>query len=441
MITDKQILQHIARQPKGTAGFKQLIRELGLRGNERHELDDRLRAMRRRGDLLEIGRGRYTLPNVAGEKNLAVGRLSMHRDGYGFVIPHSEEIKRKIEGDIYIPPNAIGMAMHGDTVLVEVGDPKPGGRAEGRIVKVADRKHTTVVGTFHYGDKFNFVSPIDEKITNDIIIAAGMEVPSEEEEDESNDEGPAMLPRRFLGKRQVKSTPHRVIGEEARRKVDLENLEGVVVDVKITQWPTHSQPARGRVVEVLGYEDDFGVDVEIVIRKHHIPHVFPPEVLQEAQEIHATVAHKEIARRHDYRELPIVTIDGETARDFDDAAYARVLENGNFELQVHIADVAQYVTEDSELDDEARLRGTSVYFPDRAVPMLPLELSTDICSLRPNVERLVLSCVMEIDRAGEVVSYDIHEGVIRSAARMTYNNVQAILDGDAALRREYSQLL
>ncbi len=445
MITDKQILQHIARQPKGTAGFKQLVRELGLRGSERHELDDRLRGMRRRGELLEIGRGRYTLPNAATNKNLAVGRLSMHRDGYGFVTPQNDELRHSIEGDVYIPPNAVGMAMHGDIVLVEVGERKPGGRAEGRIVKVADRKHATVVGTFHYGDKagkaFNFVSPIDEKITHDVIIPAGMEIPGEEEE-ETEDEGPAILPRRFSGKRQVKSqTPHRVIGAEARRKVDPEDLEGVVMDVRITQWPTHTQPARGRVIEILGYEDDFGVDVEIIIRKHHIPHIFPAEVLREAQDIHPTVSHKEIERRQDYRALPIVTIDGETARDFDDAVFARELENGNFELQVHIADVAQYVTEDSELDDEARLRGTSVYFPDRAVPMLPLELSTDICSLRPHVERLVLSCIMEIDRAGEVVNYHIHEGVIRSAARMTYNSVQAVLDGDLRTRNEYEALI
>src|SRR5207248_927739 len=152
----------------------------------------------------------------------------------------------------------------------------------------------------------------------------------------------------------------------------------------------------------------------------------------QAQAISAVIPQTEVRARHDYRDLPIVTIDGETARDFDDAVHARMLPNGNYELQVHIADVAQYVQDGTPLDDEARLRGTSVYFPDRAVPMLPLELSTDICSLRPNVERLVLSCIMEIDRAGEVVSYKINEGIIRSAARMTYINIQAILDGDAA---------
>ena len=186
------------------------------------------------------------------------------------------------------------------------------------------------------------------------------------------------------------------------------------------------------MVEILGYEDDFGVDVEIVIRKHHLPHRFPVEVLQEAQQFEPVIPSSELRHRRDYRTLPIVTIDGETARDFDDAVTVRRLSNGNFELQVHIADVAHYVREGSPIDLEARLRGTSVYFPDRAVPMLPIELSTDLCSLRPQVDRLVLSCVMEIDHQGEIVGYTLNEGVIRSAERMTYTNVKLILEGDHA---------
>src|SRR5438874_1041203 len=236
------------------------------------------------------------------------------------------------------------------------------------------------------------------------------------------------------------STRHRVIGKEARRSAHAD-LEGMVVDVEIVQWPSGTQNARGKVIEVLGYEDDFGVDVEIVIRKHHIPHVFAAEVLQEAESFTPVLHRNASSRRQDYRKLQIVTIDGETARDFDDAVLVRNLPNGNYELQVHIADVAQYVTQGSAIDGEARWRGTSVYFPDRAVPMLPLELSTDLCSLRPHVDRLVLSCVMEIDHAGEIGSYEIHEGVIRSAARMTYNEVQAILDGDHAIRQQYASLI
>src|SRR5262249_32718111 len=192
---------------------------------------------------------------------------------------------------------------------------------------------------------------------------------------------------------------------------------------------------------ILGYEDDFGVDVEIVIRKFHLPHRFPAQVLDEAQSVDAVVPAREIRKRRDYRNWPIVTIDGETARDFDDAVSVRHLDNGNYELQVHIADVAHYVAANSSLDQEARLRGTSVYFPDRAIPMLPLELSTDICSLRPHLDRLVMSCVMEIDHQGEIVGYEIGEGVIRSAERMTYTNVNLCLEGDPGARNRYAPLV
>src|SRR5208283_2011482 len=227
-------------------------------------------------------------------------------------------------------------------------------------------------------------------------------------------------------KPQKKRSRDRVMGDEAKVHADCQDLEGVIVDVEITDWPSATQNPRGRVIEVLGEENDFGVDVEIMIRKFHLPHRFPPQVIEEAQAIENTIPARELRHRRDYRDLPHVTIDGETARDFDDAVHVRRLENGNYELQVHIADVAHYVTPDSPLDQEARLRGTSVYFPDRAVPMLPLELSTDICSLRPQVDRLVLSCTMEIDHHGEIVGYEINEGVIRSAYRMTYTAVNAV---------------
>jgi ribonuclease R len=434
LLTDSQIISHIQRQPRQTAGYKQLLREMHVRGHERRTLEERLRQMVKRGQLVEVGRDKFAMPQAAsggikgagkGEnKNLVSGKLHMHRDGYGFVTPDSPAIKERIEGDIYIPPPAIGMAMHGDHVMVELGSTKRDGRAEGRIVQLVGRAHSTVVGTFHYGDRHNYVTPIDDRISQEIIIPQGAEVP------EINPE-----PR-------GRESRHRVIGSEAKRHYkEGDDLEGVVVDVELTQWPSPAQPAKGRVLEVLGYEDDFGVDVEIIIRKHHLPHYFPDEVLEQAQHMSAVIPQAEVKARHDYRGLPIVTIDGETARDFDDAVYAKVLPNGNYELQVHIADVAQYVNEDTPLDEEARLRGTSVYFPDRAVPMLPLELSTDICSLRPNVDRLVLSCIMEIDRAGEVQGYAIHEGIICSAARMTYTNVQLILDGDAGMRREYAHLV
>ncbi|HEX6465916.1 MAG TPA: RNB domain-containing ribonuclease, partial [Terriglobales bacterium] len=422
MLNEREILNRIERQPNRTVGYKQLVKELGLRGGEeRRELEGQLNRLVSRGDLVEVERDRYALPVAAADKNLIAGSLSMHRDGYGFVTPEGEEVRRTVEGDIYVPAHAIGVAMHGDRVLVEISATKGDGRAEGRIVKIARRAHRTVVGTFHYGDRYNYVEPIDAKLTQAIIIPPGSELPEEK-------------------KAGQEASPHRVLGREARRK-EITDLEGVVVDVEITGWPSGTHNPRGRVIEVLGYEEDFGVDVEIIIRKHHLPHTFPDGVLGEAKSIPAQIPRRLLEHRKDYRDLPIVTIDGETARDFDDAVLVRRLDNGNFELQVHIADVAQYVTPGSALDREAFLRGTSVYFPDRAIPMLPLELSTDICSLRPDLDRLVLSCVMEIDHAGEILGYDIHEGVIRSAARMTYTNVFRILEGDAAAREEYAPLI
>ncbi len=326
--------------------------------------------------------------------------------------------------------------MHGDQVLVELGRKKEDGRAEGRILRVLSRGNPTVVGIFHHGARHNYVTPMDEKITQEVIIPRGMEWPSGEPaaEPSPHPHGKVITPRKRQQERD------RVLGGEARRR-EWDDLEGLVVDVEITDWPSPTESPRGRVVEILGYEDDFGVDVEIVIRKYHLPHRFPVEVLQEAQQFEPLIPSGELRHRRDYRSLPIVTIDGETARDFDDAVTVRRMSNGNFELQVHIADVAHYVRESTSIDLEARLRGTSVYFPDRAVPMLPMELSTDLCSLRPQVDRLVLSCVMEIDHAGEILGYTLNEGVIHSAERMTYTNVNLILEGDHAQRQRYHQLV
>jgi ribonuclease R len=310
-------------------------------------------------------------------------------------------------------------------------------------VRPVVRAHSTVVGIFHHGNRGNFVTPIDQKISQEIVIPPGMEYP---EAPSSAGVSPA-VPRASRPRqdgatvsRKHKSVD-RVLGEEAARRTEWNDLENVVVDVEITDWPSATQNPRGRVVEILGYEDDFGVDVEIIIRKFHLPHRFPPEVLDQAQRIDPIIPAHEAQKRRDFRALPIVTIDGETARDFDDAVTVRQIDGGNFELQVHIADVAHYVRPDSALDQEARLRGTSVYFPDRAVPMLPLELSTDICSLRPHVDRLVLSCVMKIDHRGEILGFELCEGIIRSAERMTYTDVNAVLEGDAGTRKRYANLV
>ena len=472
MLSDSAILKKIERQPKRAVGFKQLVRELGLHGEQRHELDDRLDRMVANGQLLKVDSDRYALPSPSAGKNAIVGRLTMHRDGYGFVLldPKSlnPALKARLAGDVFIPPPFIGSAMHGDQVLVEVGTIRPDGRAEGRIIRTVNRAHATVVGTFHYGSRHNYVTPIDEKIRQEIIIPPGMECPEDKNSRDSSQSAPsnssvssaavppavarATRPRPVppvrdrssganLGSRPSTKSVHRVLGDEAAHRTTWDDLDGVVVDVEITDWPSPTQNPRGRVVEILGCEDDFGVDVEIMIRKHHLPHRFPPEVLDEAQAIENAIPADKLRRRRDYRGLPIVTIDGETARDFDDAITVRQLDNGNYELQVHIADVAQYVTDSSALDQEGRLRGTSVYFPDRAVPMLPLELSTDTCSLRPKVDRLVLSCLMEIDHQGEVLGYEINEGVIHSAERMTYTAVNAALEGDQATRQRYAPLV
>jgi ribonuclease R len=426
--TDREILARIARQPNQAAGFKQLVRELGLGGGEeRRRLEERLQKLVDRGDLVNTGRDRFALPQAAAKQNLVAGELSVHRDGYGFVRPRDPGTRERITGDIYVSPREMNAAMSGDQVLVEVGPTRADGRAEGRIVKVIGRAHPTVVGIFHYGDRYNYVQPMDDKLSDPVIIPRGSEIPNIETQHAAS------------AATKHGESRHRVIGKEAKRRHQAD-LEGLVVDVEIVQWPSGAQGARGKVIEVLGYEDDFGVDVEIIIRKHHIPHVFPAEVLEAAESIIPVIHQDEVRRRKDFRDLPIVTIDGETARDFDDAVLVRKRPSGNYELQVHIADVAHYVTEGSAIDAEANLRGTSVYFPDRAVPMLPLELSTDICSLRPQVERLVLSCVMELGHAGEVIGYELNEGVIRSAARMTYNEVQAILDGDQSMRSQYAHL-
>jgi ribonuclease R len=421
-MTDRELIARIARQPGQRAGYKQLVRELGLGGGrERRLLLEQLAKLVARGDLAKTDREQWSLPQKATSRDqLAAGRLDLHRDGYGFVRPEVRQSSG--EGDIFIPPDAMSGAMQGDQVLVELAasrSPRKDDRKQGRIVRILTRRNATIVGTFQYARSEraggNYVRPFDARMTQPVLIAYGDEIPAEGSAEE-----------------------HRVLGEEAR-VADDQDLEGLVVDVEILEWPTATRPARGRVMEILGSQDDFGVDVEMMIRKHQLPRVFPAEVMAEAREV-AHLDAEEVARREDFRSLPIVTIDGETARDFDDAVLVTETSSG-YELQVHIADVSEYVREGSQLDLEARLRGTSVYFPDRAVPMLPQELSTDICSLRPAEDRLVLSCLMQLNAEARIVSYRIVEGVIRSAARMTYTNVHKILEGDEELRTEYAPLV
>jgi len=463
-VPDRELLQRVGRSAQQRAGYKQLVRELGLGGGrERRLLLEQLARLVARGELVKPDAESWALPQSADRKvgrrpvggsrprmtaseDLIAGRLDLHRDGYGFVRVSGE---KKIDGDIFIPPNAMNGAMQGDEVLVEMAPAGRDGRRSGRIARVLTRRNATMVGIFHasgvkrqfaqrtavhfLATKGNYVTPLDERMTQPIAIENEGEWPT----------APAASPHRVLGEEALAQLP-KEMQRVTKGSAGAMALDGMAVEVEILSFPTMSQPARGRVVEVLGLPDAFGVDVEIVIRKHHLPHVFPPAVLEEAvassQQTVAKLEPEKVQRRKDFRGLPIVTIDGETARDFDDAVMVRPLANGNHELQVHIADVAHYVQPGMALDLEARVRGTSVYFPDRAVPMLPPELSSGICSLRPREERLVLSCVMEIDGEGEVVRAEISEGIISSAQRMTYTEVQAVLDGDAAMLEKYAEL-
>src|SRR5882757_9205021 len=460
--TDRELMRLIERSPGHRAGYKQLIRELGLGGGrERRLLLEQLARITARGELVKTEFEQWALPHATQEKTaraprngavagvehratrdrLVAGKLDLHRDGYGFVRPNQSTSR---EDDLFIPPNELNGAMQGDEVLVDEAPPGRDGRRSGRIARVLTRRNPTVVGIFHYARpqaratwdhapliNGNYVRPLDERMTQPILIPDGMEVP--------------VTP---------KETPHRVLGEEAQaqqnwfdpdREHSHNPLEGLAVDIEITDFPTTGRPAKGRVLEILGPPDAFGVDVEIIIRKHHLPHTFPANVLAEAtasaEQTVATLTPEELAGRQDFRGLPIVTIDGETARDFDDAVLVQPLPNGNWQLQVHIADVSHYVRPGTALDLEARLRGTSVYFPDRAIPMLPQQLSSGMCSLRPDEDRLVLSCLMEVDGRGEVLGYEVCEGIIRSARRMTYTQIQAVLDGDEATRAEFAELV
>jgi len=408
-MTDRAILDHVSSLPHARGTFKQLVRELGAKGEGREELEAALDRLMARGDLLELRSGHFTV--TARTREYAVGRLNMHRDGYGFLI--SERPIEGITGDVFIPPDSAAKAMHGDRVIVRIARIEPDGRADGEIVKILKRANPTVVGEFRVGRRGQYVVPHDDRIHQWIDIPEGMEMP------------PANAP----AVDRIGVTPP-VVNR-------VEDLVGMVVNVELVDF----EERVGRVIEILGHPDDFGVDVEVVIRKHHLPHQFPPEVVDQAEQVPATIGAAELAGRRDFRGMDIVTIDGETARDFDDAVWVEKLANGNYVLQVHIADVSHYVRPGSPIDREALLRGTSVYFPDRAVPMLPHELSTNICSLVPQQDRLVLSALLEIDHQGEVVEQEFVEGVIRSVERMTYTNVHKLLEGDAALRERYRPLV
>ena len=454
-MTEEQVISYLSSisQPES---IRHIAHGMELQHHARRFLPRIIQYLKSRGDVEEIRGGQYRLaeskqssraaakgkkfaatesqklldggpasvggPDAARKSpdpNLISGRIVAHRDGYGFLVP-DKPIPR-VEGDLFIGRDAMADAMHGDRVLARVERRKMDGRAEGRIVQVLERENPTVVGLFRYGPHGNVVLPYDTRIQHEVAIPPGDELTPEL--------------REKVGAAQVHSAA------ASHRRLRLPELDGAVVNVEITRYPKGGLAPAGRVIEILGRPGDIGVDVEIIIRKHHLPHVFPAEVIAQAKFEPQRVSEADLRGRRDFRGLPIVTIDGETARDFDDAVHVTELPNGHYELQVHIADVAHYVERNSPLDREGHLRGTSVYFPNRAVPMLPEELSNGICSLNPKVDRLVMSAIMEIDSSGNTVRADFTPGVIRSAERMTYTNVHKILEGDAEMNERYAPLV
>ncbi len=368
--------------------FEALAEALAVR--EERDLDAfarRLRAMERDGQLHRNRRDLYGLPQ---KMDMVRGRVVGHADGFGFLIPDEDG------EDLFLPPNVMREVMHGDRVMARVTGVDQRGRREGAVVEVLERGRTRVVGRFAVRQRVGYVAPEDKRITQDILIPAG-------------EEGDAH--------------------------------EGQIVVAEITQPPTRRGAPVGRIVEVLGAHMAPGMEIEIAIRNYDIPHEWPDDVRREAKTFAPTVPPEAATGRLDLRATPLVTIDGEDARDFDDAVYCE-RNNKGFRLIVAIADVAHYVKPGTALDREAMARGNSVYFPQQVIPMLPEELSNGLCSLNPHVDRLCMVCEMHVSPQGKIKEYRFHEGIFRSQARLTYTKVTAMLvDKDETLRREYAPLV
>src|SRR5690625_1539259 len=342
------------------------------------------------GELVRTRKDRFGLPE---KMNLIRGKIQMNKKGFAFLIPDDDSFD-----DIFIPQNDLMSAMNNDKVLVrrEKGASLTQ-RSEGAVIRILERGLREIVGTYEDNGAFGFVIPDDKRIVHDIFIPKGA-------------------------------------SEGA--------ISGHKVIVKLTKYPEGRMSAEGEVVKILGHKNDPGIDIISIIHKHGIAIDFPDEVLNEAANIPEIVGEDEMEGRRDLRDEVVVTIDGEDAKDLDDAIRVVQLDNGNFLLGVYIADVSYYIRENSAMDEEARDRGTSVYLVDRVIPMIPHRLSNGICSLNPNVDRLALGCEMEIDSHGNVVSHDIFEAVIRSSERMTYTNVNKILvDKDQDVRSTYESLV
>ena len=374
-VPSREYILSFLRERKKPASFEQLFEALGLKSEpERDGLQRRLQAMLRDGQLVLNRKDHYGLVD---RMSLVAGFVQAHRDGFGWLIPEAGG------QDIFLHARQMRQVFNDDRVLVRVVS-KPGRKPEGVIVEILERNTEHLAGRFLIENGIAFVDPNSKVITQEILIPKGAESTAK---------------------------------------------SGDFVVVKITAQPTARRQALGEVVEVLGNQLTPGMEVELAIRSHNLPFQFPETVLQEAEKLPNKVIEHDFKNRRDLRDLPFVTIDGEDAKDFDDAVFCEPLKNGGWRAMIAIADVAHYVTPNSALDNEAKLRGNSVYFPSRVVPMLPEKLSNELCSLRPNVDRLTMVCEINLNADGVAQSFQFNNAVIHSKARLTYTTVAAILAG------------
>src|SRR5262249_29680527 len=382
----EQILALLSRKDYRPLNKIEIARKIGASGRARVALRRTLRELERAGEIARIRKDRYILP---AEADLETGRLSLHQVGYGFLSP-----EKPGEPDVFIAAENIGTGMHGDRVVARISRDAPSGRIkgrrEGRVIRVLERAHDTIVGTLQRSRNFYYVVPDDPRFVHDIYVRP-------------------------------------VTAIQADRLPETAATIGDKVVVRLDAWESRHVNPEGEIIEVLGPASAPGVDVLSIIRKYHLPTEFSSDVLEQAERIPETVGAQQIAGREDLRNQFIITIDPDDARDFDDAIQAEKLANGGWQLGVHIADVAAYVATGSALEREARRRGNSVYLPDRVIPMLPERLSDGVCSLKPEVDRLTHSVFIQFDKRGVAKNARFARSVIRSAHRLTYKQAYSIL--------------
>src|SRR5436190_5235871 len=378
----EQVLSLVARKDYRPLNKIDIGRKLELTASQRVALRKILRELERAGEIARIRKNRYVLP---AEADLVTGTLSIHQAGYGFLIT-----EKPGESDIFVAAENTGTAMHGDRVVVRISRNQPyaraKGRQEGRVIRILERAHDTIVGTLQHSRNFHYVVPDDPRIVHDVYV------------------------------RPVKD-----------RRSQTAATVGDKVVVRLDPWESRHVNPEGDIIEILGPASAPGVDMLSIIRKYHLPTEFPGDVIDQANRISETVDARKLEGREDLRKKFIVTIDPDDARDFDDAIHVEKIDNAGWRLGVHIADVAAYVEPGSALDREARRRGNSVYLPDRVIPMLPERLSNGVCSLNPGVDRLPHPVFIHFDKNGVAKSARFARSVIRSAHRLTYKQAYAIL--------------